>query len=53
MYKLMCVLEKSNLKKTINFAVKDVPLGVGSVISDHFGKNLSPLREAGKKLMHI
>lgn len=25
MYKLMCVLEKSTLKKTIDFAVDDVP----------------------------
>lgn len=38
MYKLMCVLEKSTLKKTIDFAVDDVPLGTSSVISDHFRK---------------
>lgn len=53
MYKLMCVLEKSNLKKTIDFAVKDVPLGVGSVILAHFGKICPLLHEAGKKLTHI
>lgn len=52
MYKMMHVLEKRALKKTIDFAVKDVPLGVGSVISDHFGK-ICPLCEAGKKLMCI
>lgn len=52
-YKLMCVLEKSNLKKTVDFAVKDVPLGVGSVILAHFGKICALLHEAGKKLTHI
>lgn len=52
MYKLMCVLEKSNLK-TIDFAVKVVPLGVGLVILAHFRKICPLLHEAGKKLMHI
>lgn len=47
MYKLLCVLKKSNLKKTLDFAVIDVPLGVGSVISDRFG-NMPPFCEAGK-----
>lgn len=41
MYKLMCVLEKSNLK-TIDFAVKVVPLGVGLVIFSPLQENLSP-----------
>lgn len=38
MYKMMRVLEKRTLKKTIDFAVKDISLGVDLVISDHFGK---------------
>lgn len=38
MYKMMHVLAKRTLKKTIVFAAKYVPLGAGSVISDHFGK---------------
>lgn len=43
MYKLACVLKKSNLKKTLDFAVKDFSPG----ISDRFG-NMPPFCDAGK-----
>lgn len=53
MYKLMCVLETSTLKKTIDFAVDDVPLGTGSVISDHLEKPVPSVRSREKANVHV
>jgi len=47
MCRLMCVLAKSNLK-TLDFAVKDVPPGVSSPTSDHFGKICHICMKLGK-----